>query len=266
MTAKTGNPGHIQVFLVDDHPPIREAIRSYVDGVMDIEICGEAGTAETAFRDIESLNPDVAVVDLSLPDAHGLDLIENLSAQCPEVEIVVYSMYGEIVYAERAIRAGASGYVMKVTPVRNLVEAIRRVNDGEVYLSPQMSARILNKVARGKSAVPSFPIDELTDRELEVFQMLGEGYDVSEIVERLNLARKTVESYRRRAKEKLDVDSVSKLLQYAIQWTSLSQRPPQQPEVQDDMIRGVTTAQDLVPESADLQYGETEQAREEKSA
>jgi DNA-binding NarL/FixJ family response regulator len=252
MTAKTGNPGHIQVYLVDDHPPIREAIRSYVDGIMDIEICGEAGTAEAAFRDIETLAPDVAVVDLSLPDAHGLDLIENLNAQCPDVEIVVYSMYGEIVYAERAIRAGASGYLMKVTSVQNLVEAIRRVNDGEVYLSPQMSARILNKVARGKSAVPSFPIDELTDRELEVFQMLGEGYDVSEIVERLNLARKTVESYRRRAKEKLDVDSVSKLLQYAIQWTSLSQRPPQQPKVQDDMIRGVTTVQDLVPDGEAL--------------
>ena len=235
MTAQERSPGHIQVFLVDDHPPIREAIRSLVDTIMDIDVCGEAGTAEEAFREIEKIRPDVAVVDLSLPDAHGLDLIENLNAQCPDVEIIVYSMYGEIVYAERAIRAGASGYVMKAPPTSGLVEAIRRVHDGEVYLSRQMSARILSKVARGKSAVPSFPIDELTDRELEVFQMLGEGYDVSEIVDRLNLARKTVESYRRRAKEKLDVDSVSKLLQYAIQWTSSNHRQPEQNRFRSEM-------------------------------
>ena len=214
------NPGHIHVFFVEDHPPIREALRERISATMDMEVCGETGEAAEAFGMIEELRPDVAVVDLSLEDAHGLDLIQNIQAQFPEVEVVVYSMYDELIYAERAIRAGASGYVMKEKPTTTLIDAIRTAHDGEVYLSRQMSSRILNRVARGEAAEASFPIDELTDRELAVFQMLGEGYGVSEIQDRLNLARKTVETYRRRAKEKLGVDSVSKLLQYALQWTA----------------------------------------------
>lgn len=220
MTTNKKTPGHIHVFLVDDHPPIREAIRDRIETTMDLTVCGETGTSEGAFREIESLDPDVAVVDLSLSDAHGLDLIQNVKAQFPDVQVVVYSMYDETVYAERAVRSGASGYVMKECATTKLLEAIRTAHDGEVYLSRKMSSRILNRVARGESAKASFPIDELTDRELAVFQMLGEGYDVSEIQDRLSLARKTVETYRRRAKEKLGVDSVSKLLQYALQWRS----------------------------------------------
>lgn len=220
MTAEKQNSGHIHVFVVDDHPPIREALRDRIESTMDMVVCGETGTSEEAFRRIETLRPDVAVIDLSLSDAHGLDLIQNVKAQFPDVEVVVYSMYDELVYAERAIRAGASGYVMKAKPTSNLIDAIRTAHDGEVYLSRQMSSRILNRVARGEAEEASFPIDQLTDRELAVFQMLGEGYGVDEIQDRLNLARKTVETYRRRAKEKLDIDSVSKLLQYALQWNS----------------------------------------------
>ena len=220
MTTNEKTPGHIHIFLVDDHPPIREAIQDRIDAAMDLTVSGETGTSEDAFRLIETLEPDVAVVDLSLSDAHGLDLIQNVKAQFPDVQVVVYSMYDETVYAERAIRAGASGYVMKEHPTSNLIDAIRTAHDGEVYLSRKMSSRILNRVARGESAEANFPIDELTDRELAVFQMLGEGYGVGEIQERLSLARKTVETYRRRAKEKLGVDSVSKLLQYALQWRS----------------------------------------------
>lgn len=220
MPSEKQNPGHIQVFLVDDHPAIREAIRDRIESTIDMVVCGEAGSSDEAFRKIEEIEPDVAVVDISLTDAHGLDLVQNVRAQFSDVQVVVYSMYDERVYAERAIRAGASGYLMKTDSTKSLVEAIRTVDDGEVYLSRRMASRILNKVARGDSSEASFPIDELTDRELAVFQMLGEGYSVSEIQDRLNLARKTVETYRRRAKEKLDIDSVSKLLQYALQWTS----------------------------------------------
>lgn len=187
---------------------------------MDLEVCGETGRADEAFSQIEEIRPDVAIVDISLVDGHGLDLVQNVQAQFPDVRIMVYSMYEEVVYAERAIRAGASGYLMKSAPTEKLIEAIRSVNDGEVFLSRRMSSRILNKVARGETSEASFPIDALTDRELAVFQMLGEGYGVEEIQDRLNLARKTVETYRRRAKEKLDVDTVSELLQYALQWTS----------------------------------------------
>jgi DNA-binding NarL/FixJ family response regulator len=161
----------------------------------------------------------VAIVDISLNDAHGLDLVQNVRAQYPEVRVVVFSMYDENVYAERAIRAGAAGYLMKSEPTKNIVEAIRSAHEGEVYLSRKMSSRILNKVAMGRTAEPSFAIDELTDREMAVFQMLGQGYSVQEIQDRLSLSRKTIETYRRRAKEKLGFETVSELLQYAVQWT-----------------------------------------------
>lgn len=133
--------------------------------------------------------------------------------------MMVFSMYDEHVYAERAIRAGASGYLMKSEPTKAILEAIRAVNDGEIYLSRKMSSQILNKVATGRTSEPSFAIDELTDREMAVFQMLGEGYSVEDIEDRLNLSRKTIETYRRRAKEKLGFETVSELLRYAVQWT-----------------------------------------------
>jgi DNA-binding NarL/FixJ family response regulator len=210
---------HIRVYMVDDHPAIREAIRDTIEGTIDMEICGESSSSDEAFRDIEELRPDVAIVDISLNDAHGLDLVQNVRAQYPDVRIVVFSMYDENVYAERAIRAGAAGYLMKSEPTKNIVEAIRSAHEGEVYLSSKMSSRILNKVAMGRTSEPSFAIDELTDREMAVFQMLGQGYSVQEIQDRLSLSRKTIETYRRRAKEKLGFDTVSELLQYAVQWT-----------------------------------------------
>jgi len=210
---------HIHVFLVDDHPAIREALADTIDGTMDMEVCGQASSSDEAFRMIEQLEPDVAIVDISLNDAHGLDLVQNVRAQYPDVKMVVFSMYDENVYAERAIRAGASGYLMKSEPTKNVIEAIRSVDRGEVYLSRRMASRILNKVAMGRSTEPSFAIDELTDREMAVFQMLGQGYSVQDIQERLSLSRKTIETYRRRAKEKLGFDTVSELLQYAVQWT-----------------------------------------------
>ena len=211
---------HIRTFLVDDHPAILEAIRNRIDDTLDVEVCGMATSSDEAFRKIEEQMPDTAVIDISLEDAHGLDLVQNLQSQCPEVQIVVYSMYDEMVYAERAIQAGASGYLMKDQPTEDLIEAIRVVNEEEVFLSRKMASQILNKVARGESSEPSFPIEEFTDRELAVFQMLGQGYSVQEIQDRLSLSRKTIETYRRRAKEKLGFDSVSKLLQFAVQWAS----------------------------------------------
>ena len=219
MSSSDRTTDHIRVYLVDDHPAIREAIRDTIESTIDMEVCGETSSADEAFRDIEELRPDVAVVDISLNDAHGLDLVQNVRAQYPDVRTLVFSMYDENVYAERAIRAGAAGYLMKSEPTKNIVEAVRCADDGEVYLSRKMSSRILNKVAMGKTSEPSFAVDELTDREMAVFQMLGQGYSVQEIQDRLSLSRKTIETYRRRAKEKLGFDTVSELLQYAVQWT-----------------------------------------------
>jgi DNA-binding NarL/FixJ family response regulator len=219
MSTNQRSTDHIRVYLVDDHPAIREAIRDTIEATIDMEICGETSSSDDAFREIEELQPDVAVIDISLNDAHGLDLVQNVRSQYPDVRTIVFSMYDENVYAERAIRAGAAGYLMKSEPTKNIIEAIRCAHEGEVYLSRKMSSRILNKVAMGRTAEPSFAIDELTDREMAVFQMLGQGYSVQEIQDRLSLSRKTIETYRRRAKEKLGYDTVSELLQYAVQWT-----------------------------------------------
>lgn len=218
--AETPDPAdHINLALIDDHPTVRSAIRSAAEDTMDIEVVAESSSAEEAFQWIEEQEPDVAVVDLSLSDGHGFDLLGNLQAHCPETSILVFSMYDETVYAERVLRAGASGYLMKAASAAEVLRAVRRVHEGGVYLSGKMTERVLKKMVEGQAEEARFPIDELTDRELQVFQMLGQGLTLSEIADRLSLARKTVETYRRRAKEKLGVDSAEKVVAHAARWT-----------------------------------------------
>ncbi len=218
-----------RVVVVDDHPAIREAIADTIRSQPGLELCGVAGSAADAFALVRETRPDVAVIDISLGDAHGLDLVQNLRAQHPRLEVVVFSMYDEEVYAERAIRAGARGYVMKSEPTQSVAEAIRAAAQGEIYLNRRAASRILSKVAGGAagraSAEPG--LEDLTDREMAVFQMLGQGKPTEEIAERLNLSRKTVETYRRRAKEKLGFDTVTELLQFAIRWTYAQGNGPQ---------------------------------------
>jgi DNA-binding NarL/FixJ family response regulator len=220
MPASATRSDPISVFLVEDHPAILEAVTCQVKETPDAEVCGTTGSRMEAFRQIERHQPDVVVVDISLEDGHGLDLIQNVQAQHPEIQMIVFSMYDESVYAERALQAGASGYLMKTEPPEELISGIRAVSEGEVYLSDEMSSRVVGKAVWGEDAESRLPIDELTDRELAVFQMLGEGYNLREIQDRLNIARKTVESYRRRAKEKLGFDSVAELLQFAVKWVA----------------------------------------------
>lgn len=209
----------IRVLVVDDHPAIREALHDTIGQQPDIELTCQASSAEEALRMVEKEKPNVAIVDISLGDAHGLDLVHNIRVQYPDVQVIVFSMYGEDVYAERAIRAGASGYLMKSEPTQRVIEAIRSVIKGEVYLSHRMASRIISKVVRKGGQKHGFAVDEFTDREMAVFQMLGQGDTVDEIADRLSLSRKTVETYRRRAKEKLGFETVSELLQFAVQWT-----------------------------------------------
>lgn len=208
-----------QIFIVDDHPAIREALASSINSKIDMRVIGESSTAKKALRQMERRTPDVVVVDISLEDAHGLDLVEEIRSRFPDLRIVVFSMYEESVYAERAIRAGASGYVMKSEPTERVVEAIQSVSEGDVYLSQRMSSRILSKVIRQQDYAFSSATEQLTDREMTVFEKLGRGESVRDIAEELDLSRKTVETYRRRAKEKLGFDTVDELLQYAVQWT-----------------------------------------------
>jgi len=214
-----GTSSGLEVLIVDDHPAIREALTSNIDGRLGMRVIGDAGSAQRALELLERRNPDVAIVDISLNDAHGLDLIAEIREMRPSVRILVFSMYDEGVYAERAIRAGASGYLMKREPTDQVIEAIQSVSAGEVYLSQRMSSRILSKVIRQQEYTLSTATEELTDREMSVFQMLGEGHSMRDIAEELDLSRKTIETYRRRAKEKLGFDTVSELLQYAVQWT-----------------------------------------------
>ncbi len=218
-SGQTGQSGRLRVLIVDDHPAIRDALANTINSKMGMEVSASVESAEEAFQLLKKTKIDVAIVDVSLKDSHGLDVVQNLRIQHPEVQVIVYSMYDEDVYAERAIRAGASSYVMKTQPTQVVIEAILAVVRGEIYLSRRLASRILSKVAVGRSSAPGFPIDELTDREMSVFQMLGQGYSIEEITERLNLTRKTVETYRRRAKEKLGFDTVAELLQHAVQWT-----------------------------------------------
>lgn len=214
----------IRVFLADDHPVVRQALRKTIEAEQGMDVCGEAASSDEAMRQIEGLAPDVAIIDLSLADAHGLDLLENLQAFVPETETLVYSMYEEEAYATRAIHVGASGYLKKSEPLEKIGEAIRTVAEGEMYLSARMFSRTLKKAAGRSSAESSQsetadPAEALSDRELEVFQMIGLGYSLQEITGRLSLARKTVETYRRGAKEKLGCDSLHELFQRAVRWT-----------------------------------------------
>jgi DNA-binding NarL/FixJ family response regulator len=207
------------VFVLDDHPAIREALAVTINSKLDMRLIGESGTADTALDQIERYAPDIAIIDISLEDAHGLDVVESIRTRFPSVRIIIFSMYDESVYAERAIRAGASGYVMKSESTHAVIEAIQAVRDGDVYLSRRISSRILNKVIRHQDYKTGTATDKLTDREMTVFQLLGEGKSVRDIASKLDLSRKTIETYRRRAKEKLGFETVAELLQYAVQWT-----------------------------------------------
>lgn len=211
--------GRIRVVIVDDHPAIRSALASAITSEHQIFLCGEAGTVAEAMDIIPRLEPDVAIVDISLSDGHGLDLIGDVHARCPDVQMVVYSMFEERIYAERAIRAGALAYVAKTGPTRQVVEAILSVSRGEVYVSRRTASRMLQRLAKvGDSTASREDIDELTDREIVVFHMLGEGLVVDEIAERLNLSRKTVEAYRRSARQKLGFENVTQLIRHGHDW------------------------------------------------
>lgn len=226
-------PGAIELVLVDDHPTILSALRGAVEDTIDMRVVAECSTSEESFQLAKEHSPDVIVVDLSLDDGHGFDVLENIRAHCPDIRSLVFSMYDEKVYAERALRAGASGYLMKAAPPKEVIKAVRTVHDGEVYLSEQMTRRVLKGMNHEVGERPHFPIDEFTDRELQVFQMLGQGLPLSEISDRLDLARKTVETYRRRAKEKLGVESGEELVAYATRWT-LAQPTEKDPENSPD--------------------------------
>lgn len=208
----------VNVVIIDDHPAIRTAVQRALRNTRDVELCGWAATVREGIRLMEERRPDVAIIDISLADGHGLNLVRAVKSRVPEVKTIVFSVYDEKVYAERALRAGASGYMMKTKPLDRLVTAIRNVQRGEVDLSQDTKARILNRL-EGDGFGAGLVEDDLTRRELQVFQLLGQGRSVAEIQEQLGLTRKAVETYRRRARNKLGLDNVTELLHFAVRWT-----------------------------------------------
>lgn len=204
------------VLLVDDHPVVRQGLAQFINGETDLRVCGQAGDAHEAMRMIETLHPDVAVVDLSLKDRPGIELIKDIDSRFPGLPVLVLSMHDESLWAERVIRAGARGYIMKEEATERVLSALRRVLKGEIWVSDQVGARLLSRLSKNPTAAESSPLSELTDRELVVFRMLGLGQSVREIAEKLNLSTKTVDTHRDRIKEKLNLKSSLELLRYAI--------------------------------------------------
>ena len=207
-----------KLFLVDDHPLVREWLGLLLQREQDLTICGEAEDAAEAMDLIEQIKPDLAIVDITLKTSHGLELIKDLQARMPELPVLVLSMHDESLYAERVLRAGARGYITKQEATKKVLVAIRQVLDGQVYVSEKMAAKMVNKLIVGRKDKQSYSIERLTDRELEVFQLIGRGYNTRRIAEELHLGIKTVESYRARIKDKLKLQDGTELLQHAIQW------------------------------------------------
>jgi len=216
MSAKTKT----QVLLVDDHPIVRKGIAELINNEPDLAVCGEAANMQEAMSLATKLKPGLLVVDISLDGNNGVELMKNLSGRPGAPPVLAYSMHDEAIYAERCLRAGAKGYVMKHTAPETLLEAIRQVLKGKIYLSEPMSDRLLGKlVGAGATAAATSPIDTLSDRELEVLQLMGKGQTTAQIAESLCLSVKTVETYREHLKQKLNLANGQELLRYAIEWS-----------------------------------------------
>ena len=211
MKAKT-------ILLVDDHPIMRRGLAQLIQMEPGLCVCGQAGSCAEGIAALEKLKPDLAIVDLTLPDRHGLELVKDIQAMFPGTQTIVLSMHDENLYAERALRAGARGYIMKETAAESLVTAIKRVLGGGIYVSDAMSSIMLEQVSgqRGKSR--STGVDQLSDRELEVLELIGSGKASKHIAETLGISARTVEAHRAHIKEKLSLTDGAALVRYAVQW------------------------------------------------
>lgn len=207
-----------RVLVVDDHPIMRQGLSLLIENEPDLTVAAEARTAEEAVAEVAREKPDLALIDITLPGRSGLELIKDLQAMEPDLPTLVLSMHDETLYAERVLRAGARGYVMKQEGGKKLIEAIRRVLDGQISVSEKMSARILEIFSGRAGQSNQSPVERLTDREFEVFQMIGEGLGTRQIADRLKLSVKTVEVHRGHIKEKLNTKTGPELIRYAVRW------------------------------------------------
>jgi len=207
------------VFVVDDHPIIRQGLAHIINQEHDLTVCGDAEEAGAALRGIEELKPDLILLDVSLSGPDGLDLLKIIRTRDSALPVLMLSMLDESLYAERALRAGANGYIMKQEATERVLVAIRHILGGEIYVSERMANRMLHRFVGGSPVEQESGIADLSDRELEVFRLIGEGHGTRQIAEELHISVKTVESYQAHIKEKLSLKNARELVQRAIQWT-----------------------------------------------
>jgi DNA-binding NarL/FixJ family response regulator len=212
------------VFIVDDHPLLRQGLALLVNREPDLAVCGEAEEAQTAMKEIAAKKPDILIADISLNGPDGLDLLKNLRTLYPGLPVLILSMHDESIYAERALRARANGYIMKAEATEKVLVAVRRILGGDIYLSDRMANKLLHQYISGASADMHSRLSALSDRELEVFRLIGEGRSTRQIAEKLHLSVKTVETYQAHIKDKLSLHSGRELVQHAIQ-SNISDKP-----------------------------------------
>jgi DNA-binding NarL/FixJ family response regulator len=209
----------VRVLVIDDHPLVRQGLRQLIESEDSLIVCGEAADTTEALRLIEAEEPDLALVDISLRSGNGIELIKQIKARRPEVKTLVYSMHDETLYAERALHAGAMGYVNKEELADTLMAAVRQVLQGGIHLSPRMIDRVLHRVAQGgEGRLPHNSIENLSNRELEVFELIGRAQTTREIAKKLHLSIKTVETHRENIKNKLNLSNSAELARHAVQW------------------------------------------------
>jgi DNA-binding NarL/FixJ family response regulator len=215
---KCDAPEAKRIVIVDDHPLFRKGLEELIQSDDSFAVCGEAGNAAEAMDVIRKLSPELAIVDLSLPGANGIELIKNIRAEFPKLPVLVLSMHDESLYALRALRAGADGYVMKHEAMANVIQAIHEVFNGRPYLSPAMAAQVITKFAHHDAEGETDAVARLSDRELEILELIGKGHEVRQIAKLLHLSPKTVETHRAHIKDKLDLKNSREVARFALQW------------------------------------------------
>jgi len=207
-----------RILVIDDHPIVRQGLSQLINQEDDLIVCGAAKDASSALEGIAGSHPDLLIVDISLEGPDGLDLLKTVRSQNPTLPVLILSMHDESLYAERALRAGARGYIMKQAATDGLLVAIRRILEGDIYVSDRIASRVLHRFAGRGAQTEQSPVQHLSDRELEVFRMIGQGHGTREIAELLHISIKTVESYQAHIKEKLALKNSRELVQRAVQW------------------------------------------------
>jgi DNA-binding NarL/FixJ family response regulator len=209
-----------RILLVDDHPIFRRGLEDLLKSQEDLTICGHADSAPAALEGMRNLHPDLAIVDVSINGADGIELVKQMKAEMPHLAVLVLSMHDESLYALRALKAGALGYVMKAEALSQVVNAVRRVLDGRIFVSPQFGEKLIFKAVHGSDSGSPSPVDRLSDRELEVLMMLGKGHSTKSIAKELNLSVKTIETHRAHIKEKLGFTDAGEMVRFAIDWVA----------------------------------------------